>query len=309
MKRTLSIALCGVMLFACVLFGCAKTDPFDFPASAQEEYARAYTAANGKAFDFTRGTVTVRQTITVDSTALRDVRDKENRPVYPATETREYLFDARNGIRSQVTDTRLDYGGNTSLQTVPHRKSARLLFAENTLCSPQLSADGTQSATAVFALKTYDSYESFAADPAYGYDTQMQAIAPYPLELFSSFTGGERERGKRYAITAAVDETQFAAFFELFMREYSFIPWYTEISGEEPARVYEHFLSPDRIRSVRLEVVTGPNGVLGTSTVITADPVNRPLYGIGAPITVTASTSYATEEFATNAIVLPPIKS
>lgn len=309
MKNIMFCLLAAVTAVVALLCGCGGS--FVFPATAQEEYARIYADGN-KTFDYASVTCyTVTQSVSVDLPSLRDMTYSDGKRVYPTTAQRTYRFDSRDkeGIKSCETRKLVSYP-SASKNSKPEYKYERQTYYRGSLCYPLMNSDGNQRDVAVEKAATFGGYSEYLADSR-SFDSKMQKRVVYPLELFSSFTGGVADDGKTYNMVGAVSADKYGEFFELFAAEYSFIEWFVQSEGgDSSSRIYTNFLSPADFESVTVSVASDKNGLTGVSVTVTGLASSNPLLDleIGEKVTVTATTVYSSAEFAANAVPAPKFK-
>ena len=312
MKKVFAFLSAFVCVFSLCAFsscGCSEKK-FSFPESAQEEYSRIYNIADGKAFDFSDNkTFTLRQTVSVDSEAFDGVLNGSGSPVYPISAERLYRYDSRNAsnIKSSVTDTTIKYDGS-DIVSLPRKYTERILFANGALCKPYLDHNGVQTSGAVTPIKRYASYAEYFADSEYSYDAELQNIAPVPMEMFATFSGGVSGDGKNYNISGEIAKEKYIEFFELFAKEYSFISWYTQIGDSPDARTYDYFIDPRFMSGVKIDISTTAKGLDYVTVTIVSGASPRPIEGIKSNIVLTATTVYSQESFLPDTITAPPYK-
>ena len=320
MKRLGALVL-SLLLSLSLLCGCTRArgeDPFS-PESAEAEYARIYK--DGQAFDFdTLTAFTRKSTVSLTGEALAVAKDEHGRPWYPATEVMEYKYENTDGVRSQRTLRLINMNGPFSelagsTTEVPQFRPvyapySREIYSDETLVYADMM-EGVQQDTAVAPQKTYESREEYLADGARNFDTPSQCAVPYDLTVFSSFTG--KLEGNTYRMTGIVDaEAHGAAFFEVFLANYSFKTWYT--TGGDGVRMYEYFLTPEMFAAysdtyIKVEIVSDRNGLRSvTETFITAAAARPVLAFGGSEIELICTTEYSTDALV-DPIVVPPLKT
>ena len=301
MKRVFAVfaALCAAFAVIC---GCAdknKTDSppsFVFPQSAQEEYARAYSVANGKAFDFDNiAEFNMTQTVSVFVPELNSVLDGAGKPAYPTLESREYYFDAseRENIRSRVLENRAVFSDRN---VAPVYVSELKAFVQNSLYVSSVKFPDFQIPDDLPPVAVWNSFDEYCADSR-SFDVALQNIFPYPAELFSTFTGGFSENPDVYGITCEVSSEKYSEFFDLFAEKYSFKSWFAASENSPDDKLYESFLDPLFFESVSVDISTTERGVSTESVTFTALPAPVPFEGLTQRVTVTAITRYSFAEF------------
>ncbi len=300
MKKTFAVffAVCAAFVALC---GCAsRSEPepqpsFSFPQSAQEEYARAYSAANGKAFDFDAiAEFNMTQTVSIFVPELNSVVGADGKSAYPTFESREYYFDASNreNIRSRVYEKSAVFSDKA---VAPEYVTELKAFVNNSLYVSNVEFPDFQIPSELPPVAAWNSYDGYFSDER-SFDRELQNIIAYPVEFFSNITGGVSDNPEVYGINCEVSAGKYSEFFDLFAKKYSFKSWFAASENLPDDKLYESFLDPRFFERVTVDISTTESGVLNEAVTFTALPAPVPFEGLTQNITVTAITRYSVSE-------------